>query len=296
PHENLEVKVSDFFAKVNYPVLSGLNLDMGKVKADLMYPKTLPDLFKGSQITLIGRYSNSVNDAVVKLSGNVQGHTETFTFEGKDFQSENRSNEFLPRLWATRRVGYLLEQIRLNGENKELVDEVIALGTRYGIVTPYTSFLITEPGPEDALVRPMNGRGRREMVRLKPADGGMGVGSGTGSGNGTGPGKGYAQVSGSAGAVKASLAERDLRESEIVSIPGQADAVMRTAGDKTFMMKDGVWTDTVYNQDSHFPVVDVAFGSDEFYDLVAKYPKLADYFSLGEKVVVVYEGKVYRVK
>jgi Ca-activated chloride channel family protein len=39
-------------------------------------------------------------------------------------------------------VGYLLDQIRANGEKKELKDEVIALAKRYGITTPYTSYLI----------------------------------------------------------------------------------------------------------------------------------------------------------
>src|SRR5882672_505534 len=44
-----------------------------------------------------------------------------------------------------RRVGHLLDQIRLNGESKELRDEIVELGTRYGIVTPYTSYLVLEP-------------------------------------------------------------------------------------------------------------------------------------------------------
>ncbi|HYM00100.1 MAG TPA: trypsin, partial [Blastocatellia bacterium] len=286
PHENLEVKVSNFFAKVNYPVLSGLSLDMGKVKTDLMYPKTLPDLFKGSQITLIGRYSNSESNAVIKLNGTVQGRAETFTFEGKDFQAETRANDFLPRLWATRRVGYLLEQIRLNGENKELVDEVISLGTRYGIVTPYTSFLITEPGGENAVVRPMGRRGdAMTAVTLKAMKEGSGA-----------AGSAYGGPAGSPGAVSLSRAERDMRESEVVSIPLEDVTRIRTAGDRTFRMKDGVWIDTDYTETGNLPVVEVVFGSDEFYDLIAKSPKLAEYFSLGEKIVVVFEGKVYRVR
>src|SRR5262249_1176057 len=43
-----------------------------------------------------------------------------------------------------RRVGYLLDEIRLHGENSELRDEVTELARKYGIVTPYTAYLIIE--------------------------------------------------------------------------------------------------------------------------------------------------------
>jgi len=52
---------------------------------------------------------------------------------------------------ATRRVGWLMEQIRSNGEQQELRDEIVDLGTRYGIVTPYTSYLALEPGAVRAM-------------------------------------------------------------------------------------------------------------------------------------------------
>src|SRR5882724_1211535 len=59
PKEDLEVKVSNFFAKINYPVLADLRLEMPDVETDLIYPRNLPDLFRGAQLTLIGRYRNS---------------------------------------------------------------------------------------------------------------------------------------------------------------------------------------------------------------------------------------------
>src|SRR5438128_72152 len=120
PTEDLEVKVSNFFAKVNYPVLSDLKLDFGGVEADLIYPRTIGDLFKNSQLILIGRYKNNVNEATIRLTGKVGSREQTFTFAGQRFPAERGDNSFLARLWATRRVGYLLEQIRLNSENKEL--------------------------------------------------------------------------------------------------------------------------------------------------------------------------------
>ena len=79
----------------------------------------------------------------MKLTGTVNGETKTFT-EKLEFPEKNSDHEFIPRLWATRRVGALLDQIRLNGENKELRDEITDLARQYGIVTPYTAYLIME--------------------------------------------------------------------------------------------------------------------------------------------------------
>src|SRR5213075_2238118 len=110
-------------------------------------PRTLPDIFRGSQVTLIGRYSNEsdLNSVQLKLTGKSGGATRTYTYTNLSFPLRSDANDYLPRLWATRRVGWLMEQIRTNGEQKELRDEIVDLGTRYAIVTPYTSYLALEP-------------------------------------------------------------------------------------------------------------------------------------------------------
>ena len=56
PKEDIEVKVSSFFAKVNNPVLSDLKIDWGGAETDLVYPRATPDIFHGSQLVLVGRY------------------------------------------------------------------------------------------------------------------------------------------------------------------------------------------------------------------------------------------------
>src|SRR5205807_4314963 len=105
-------------------------------------PSPLPDLFKGEQLLLVGRYSGKGNTAAV-IEGEVNGEKKKFTY---DLNFPNRADEhdFIPRLWATRRVGYLLDEIRLHGENSELRDEATELARKYGIVTPYTAYLIVE--------------------------------------------------------------------------------------------------------------------------------------------------------
>ena len=142
PDEDLEVKVSSFFARIKEPVLANPTIKFtGDVRVTKLYPSPLPDLFRGT---------NSCSWAVtparasaVVLEGTVTGAKRQFTYEVM-FPKHADEHEFIPRLWATRRVGYLLDEIRLHGENAELRDEVTELARQYGIVTPYTAYLIAE--------------------------------------------------------------------------------------------------------------------------------------------------------
>ncbi|MCV4860757.1 hypothetical protein OFB63_32410, partial [Escherichia coli] len=66
---------------------------------------------------------------------------------------------------------------------------------------------------------------------------------------------------------------------------------IRKIGAKTFRLQSGVWTDTEYKPDSKLPEISLKFGSREYFDLAIAEPELARYFSLGEKVIVVFSGR-----
>jgi len=143
PEEDIEVKLSNFYAKIKDPVLADPTIKFtGDVRVSKLYPSPLPDLFRGDQLVLVGRYSGKGDSAIV-LEGLANGAKRKFTYE-VNFPRTADDHEFIPRLWATRRVGYLLDEIRLRGENAELRDEVTDLARKYGIVTPYTAYLIVE--------------------------------------------------------------------------------------------------------------------------------------------------------
>jgi Ca-activated chloride channel family protein len=294
PKEDLEVKVSSFFTKVNYPVLTDLKIDMANAKTDLVYPRNVPDLFRGSQVTLIGRYSNDADlEAVrLRLMGQAGGSNRSYTYENLSFPLRNENNDYLPRLWATRRVGWLMEQVRSNGEQKELRDEIVDLGTRYGIVTPYTSYLALEP------------ENRRALTSLNAT-----LSSTTTTGNigfvgrrvepNAAPPKSKSPVLGSAdtgaGAVQLSKQSREQQDLLIIRDDETRKDAVKRVGAKTFYLLEGVWTDSEFKEESKLPETAVTFGSDEYFALLKQYPKLANYLSLGERVVVVFEGRVYRI-
>lgn len=261
PYESIEEEVSSFYTKVSTPLLADIELDFGEVRVEDTFPYPLPDLFLGSQLLMVGRYSNNGHTTIV-LRGEVNGEEQEFRY-GVDFPAQG-GEEFIPRLWATRKIGYLLNQIRLHGENKELVDEIVELSIRYGIMTPYTSFLVNEemdiftPEGRDILLEEA-----APMVAAPTA------------------------VSGSR-AVQDSEARQGLWRAERVA----ESQVVKGVGDKVFILRDGIWTDTTYEgQDT----TKVGFASEDYFRLLSAHPEWARYFSLGQRVIVVLDGTAYEV-
>ena len=78
------------------------------------------------------------------------------------------------------------------------------------------------------------------------------------------------------------------------SVVVTAESPVRRVGARTFLLRDEVWTDSEYRAEAGLPVTRVRFGSDEYFALVQRIPALARYFALGEQVVVVLDGRVYR--
>ena len=140
--EDIEAKVSSLYSKISKPVLTNLKLKVDPgVKLTEVYPPQLPDLFHGSQLVVLGKYSGK-GPAYITLSGMVGKETREYAYE-VPFPAKTKADKaFVEGLWARRKVGYLLDQIRANGENSELKQEVIRLAKKHGITTPYTSYLV----------------------------------------------------------------------------------------------------------------------------------------------------------
>jgi Ca-activated chloride channel family protein len=258
--EDLEVALSGFYEKIASPVLAELAVDIQGIETSQVYPRVLPDLFKGSQLVLVGRYRGKGPMTAI-LTGKTGREAKRFVLESRPLDRSDRFG-FLPRLWATRRIGYLLEEIRLQGSSEELVGEIRRLGLKYGIVTPYTSFLVTEQEAEsfDAAAP-----SAREAV--------------------------LGGVVGGVGAVKAAKA------TQVFKLEDRAAQVVSERilykDDKTFYLNDGVWTDSEYKDGA--PVKDIKFNSDEFYRLIADKPGLAKYLSAARSLIVVFDGMTYRI-
>jgi len=286
--ERIDEEVGALYAKVNAPVLTDIELDFGDMLIEDMYPaEPLPDLFAGTQLVIVGRYRSSGEDVTVRLSGDVNGERQTFVYEGLDFPdragggSGTDAEAFIPRLWATRRIGALLDQIRLQGENKELVDSVIRLSIRYGIITPYTSFLIQE---DDIFTQT-----GREVI-LEEAQSSLNRAFGQSAG--AAAVDAAEAISGARGAA-APAAMPTAVQTKSGELIDTREAI-RQVRDRAFVLRDGVWIDTAYDPEQ-MTTQKVEFLSDAYFDLLAQQPALADFFALGERVIVVLEGVAYEV-
>lgn len=279
PGERLDETLSGFYARISAPVLTDLELDFGDLAVYDLYPSPLPDLFRGSQIILAGRYRQG-GATTIRLSGEVNGERQAYTFEpAQRFATEpggGGPQAMIPRLWATRKIGHLLNQIRLDGPNQELIDQVVRLSIRYGIVTPYTSYLVTEPLPLGAQEQERIANEQYDQMLAAP----------------------QAEVSGQAaveraageGALSAAGAPAALDAGE----QGAAAGKVRVVGSQAFVLSEGAWIDTAYDPDQ-METVKVPFLSDDYFALAAARPELGAAFALGERVIALSGGVAYEV-
>lgn len=151
PDEDIEDRVSRLYRRIESPVMTGVEIafefddkESSAKPVNRLYPKQPFDLFAGDQLVVVGRYKQS-GAAKVTVRGSVGGESQKFDFSARLVKhSDDQGNAFIEKLWAIRRVGEIIDELDLNGRNEELVEELVRLSTRHGILTPYTSFLADE--------------------------------------------------------------------------------------------------------------------------------------------------------
>ncbi len=149
PNEDIEAQVAQLYRQISAPVLVDMKIKFVTQKGEKaaatpvsrIYPKDVYDLFAGNQLVLAGRYKRAGKVRIL-ITGTVDGKPRKYEFNGKFVKhSTDQAKAFVEKLWAIRRIGEIIDEIDLHGKNRELIDELVALATRHGILTPYTSFL-----------------------------------------------------------------------------------------------------------------------------------------------------------
>ncbi len=275
PSESIEAKVSSFYSKIANPVLSDVTLSWDSaLHATELFPRDVPDFFRGSQQVIIGKYSDDMSAGVV-LSGRVGSEQRDFVYR-LDFDSHDSKNYFIPRLWATRRIGELMDQIRLNGEEQELVDEIIRLSKKYGIITQYTSFLVDLDmnQSEDQILE----QTRTSWTQNKAA---YDFSAQTGS----------MAVNNAQGTQSMAQQNNAAAPSEIAADAATNQRVQQKNA-KTFYFQNNSWIDNDFTADS---AIAIQQNSDAYFDLISSDPAMADYLSVGGNVQVNFGGRNYTI-
>jgi Ca-activated chloride channel family protein len=295
--EDIELKISGFYDKVQSPVLTNLAISFGNgIRTFQNYPGDLPDLFKGSSIIVFGKYKGNGNSQIT-LSGNVKGEKKRFTLN-TNFTNDNEEYDFIPPLWASRRIGYLLDQIRLNGEDKELVDEITQLARKHGIVTPYTSYLIME----DEQLRIISNNLSHDFQTLPPAPelrrqnqidyDAMKEKSGTESVivseefqglNKAGNLSETQQGSGRMNYIDSEGSQRNLVQ-QVRNVQGRA-----------VYQSGKFWVDSELQKRKMKNKKRIQFNSEEYFKLLNEKPETAQFLALGQNVRFLYDDTFYEI-
>lgn len=296
PNERIDEEVASLYNKIGAPVLTDVEIDFGGVRTDTLYPvQPLPDLFAGTQLTIVGRYRDGMDDTEIVLSGRIDGERVEYVYDGLTFRERAGGEPFVARLWATRRIGDLLNTIRLNGENAELVDSIVNLSVRYGIITPYTSFLIEE---DDILTQ--TGREEAQTRLAQQAQSLSSNASGAAAVDAADQFGGFAAAEAPAPML---MPTNGVGGGGLVMDEAEADGTLsadepvnpiQTVGVKTFILRDGVWTDTTFQPDT-METEKVEFLSDAYFALLSEKPEIGPYLAIGERVIVVLDGTAYEV-
>ena len=298
PGENIEREISTLFAKISSPVLMDPQIDFANANVYDVYPQKLPDIFQGQSVIVVGRYRNP-GDVTIVLSGKQGNTTRKFEYN-INFERRNSDNDFVDNIWANRKVSHLLTQIRFNGENKELVESVKALGEEYGIVTPYTSYLVTEQQEEMAAVeREVQIRGggasaRRmqsaQMARDKKAEVDEEALGGGGFYDAMTKVAAAPSAASGKGAVMSSRVQKKIANTEQST---EMLITMKRVINKTFYLKDGIWTEN--GIDTNKDSIAIKFLSKEYFDLLQKDNQLKDILAIGEKIIFKWDNKIYKI-
>jgi Ca-activated chloride channel homolog len=275
-----------------------------------LLPGVLPDLFNGDMLVVFGRYAGS-GSSTVKITGTFNGKPRSFTADVA-FPDRGEENPFIGRLWAARRVGWLLDEMRMHGETKELRDEVVRLARSFGIVTPYTAYLVMED--EASRNIPVRLRSFQELEE----DRGVSDTAKEKLDSVRAESKSEASRAG-ASAVRNSMAVQDLKGSlnllQAAPSAGLAKSAapattggykasqsqnyaqqVRIVNGRAFYQNAGVWTDSTAQGKRGMKQKSLRFGSEEYFDLLRKSPGAAPWLSLGNNLDVVVDGTLYSIR
>ncbi len=267
PDESVERAVGIVASRLTSPLVTDVRVRADGVRLRKMHPGGPVDIFAGEDLVLLARYDGS-GDAIIRVDGQTTNGPVSWASRVR-FPERSRENPFVARLWATQRVGYLSAEKRKNGGSREIDDEIRDLGERFGIPTEFSSYLVVEPG----MNRVQQQVGRRADMNQVVA---------TGAGRAAPTAAPTVQFE----AAKAASAQRAVTSVAAAdsAVGAMADARMKRAGTHTFVLRDGVWTDTQYK--STGSVLRVKPFSDAYFRIIELQPELREAFSVGERAIV----------
>lgn len=289
PQESIETSISQLIAKISHPVLTDVQLQLKGIKTYDIYPAQPTDLFKGSRIIICGRYSGSGKiEAVMRGKKGKQEKQFSTMFRVKKREQEN---SFVASIWANKKVNALLNKIRFKGENAEWVQSIKQLAKQYGIITPYSSWLVTEQEKEAVYVQsqPHNSLLKKRLAQRSKAMVSSGFTNET-FGHMARKMEAADQASGALSVLSSKTRQDKLSRSEQAS---QMLVNHKHVLGKAFTLKQGVWQQL--QMPSGKPI-SIRFLSKPYFQLLKKHPSIKLILALGPQLLFSWQGKIYSIE
>ena len=139
----LQQAISEFYLTIRNPVLLDPQISVSPNVTLEIYPKNLPDMYKGTQLIISGRYNEPTN-ANIKFSGNAFGSQIEYNYNIDLTGNELPDFQFLPKIWAKTKIEHLLVLYNnLNPNSPEaqaIKQQIISISQQYMVITQFTSF------------------------------------------------------------------------------------------------------------------------------------------------------------
>jgi Ca-activated chloride channel family protein len=127
-------------SKLGREALHGLRLDLDGARVGDLAPERLPSLYFGQQLVAFGRYFEP-GETKLRLKARISGEEKSWETRIVLPERDERYPE-IERLWALARIQELQKRIEDGGDESELREAVVGLGTGYSIVSDYTSMVV----------------------------------------------------------------------------------------------------------------------------------------------------------
>jgi hypothetical protein len=220
--EDLAAHVGELLSDYGWPLYENVRMEFEGAGVNEIYPVWFPNVTAGRQLFAFGKYLNQ-GKATVRLTASYKDKPYAKQF-AVDLAGD-RANNFVPKLWATRKIEHLQQESALADSDRAdaLVRTVIETSKRYRVMSQYTSFIVLETA-EDYLRFGIERRadefsGKEEQLAdFQIAEGGFGGG---------GPGNQAGQAEGKDGAFKALKEEKQQK-----SLARESEALRRAPADR----------------------------------------------------------------
>lgn len=264
-NNQIEPALINFFDHLNSVVFSSIKFDFRNIKTFDRYPDEVASVSLNSNKLVLGRYRFQ-GKSRLQITANFHKSRRHYSYD-LAFPDENKNHYFIVRLWALRKMGYLLNNLINEKNDQKEIYEIVHLAKSYGLTLPILSYLLQKPIKpasnifnQEALLTYMNRLDNLLISNLSEIKN-----------------KGSQNLQ--LGKLASRLKNMNQFRPLIVGLGTQLE-------DKIFWRgENGYWMDLDCFASENEGIIHIKYGSEVYFKILRMYPVMRKYLALGNQVV-----------